>query len=561
MKEKLLHVFVVCLVALFAGSISANAEDAQLLSFGFYQEDNAGVLTKDYVAVVPELVSGKTTYEFGIAMPASIDRSSLVARFTVNSGNVVTVYGTSQTSGVTSNDFEDPVDYLVRNSNGTNNIRYTITVTEEKADSKVWTKMASLNPTAITGNSAVTGAYAGAVLKLNPKTGEPYVAFGVRGADNKLTVAKFVGSQWAKVGAASFTNIIAGSNYSMDIALDGTPYILYSDKGSANQKSPSVMKYNGSAWELVGTQGYETLSPAYMGIAALENTIVTAMQNSAVAGSYAKRAAITSIWNGTAWQTESPISGTYGAAATASNGKVAYALFVPASAPYAYTIIKAASATDKSVVLNAKLPEGAVSGYLYENSMAIAPDGTLYLLANDKPDGGVYKVRMSKVVDGALTTVGGDVPPIPYTSSGYDRHMIVRAAIAPDGTPYIAYNNYTGDKGIYYLYLDSETKQWVDPIKIADAEGGSASDVNIAFTSTGIGYITYTDANNVINLFRYDTKENNEALSVKSQMTDYPVKKELFDISGKRISKVGKGIVIQRMIGANGKVVTKKIVR
>ena len=141
-----------------------------------------------------------------------------------------------------------------------------ITVTINKADNMVWTEAGVLDATAVTGDETVTGVYAGAVLKLNPKTGEPYVAFGVRGADNKLTVAKFDGSQWAKVGAASFTNIIAGSNYSMDIALDGTPYILYSDKGSANQKSPSVMKYNGSAWEQVGTQGYETLSPAYMGI-------------------------------------------------------------------------------------------------------------------------------------------------------------------------------------------------------------------------------------------------------------------------------------------------------
>lgn len=480
------------------------AEAAKMLTFGFYQEDNAGVLSKDYVAEVPTTaVGGKI--DVAVSMPASVDKSALVARFTVNEGNTIAVGGVQQVSQETANDFSAPVDYVVTNSDKSKNVMITVTI--NKADNMVWTEAGVLDATAVTGDETVTGVYAGAVLKLNPKTGEPYVAFGVRGADNKLTVAKFDGSQWAKVGAASFTNIINGSNYSMDIALDGTPYILYSDKGSANQKSPSVMKYNGSAWEQVGTQGYETLSPAYMGIAALENTIVTAMQNSAVAGSYAKRAAITSIWNGTAWQTESPISGTYGTAATASNGKVAYALFVPASAPYAYTIIKAASATDKSVVLEAKLPEDAVSGYLYENSMAIAPDGTLYLLAADKPDGGVYKVRMSKVVDGALTTVGGDVPPIPYTSTGYDRHMIVRAAIAPDGTPYIAYNDYTGDKGIYYLYLDSETRQWVDPIKIADAEGDSAGDVNIAFTSTGIGYITYTDANNKIHLFKFAEAE------------------------------------------------------
>ena len=59
------------------------AEAAKMLTFGFYQEDNAGVLSKDYVAEVPTTaVGGKI--DVAVSMPASVDKSALVARFTVN---------------------------------------------------------------------------------------------------------------------------------------------------------------------------------------------------------------------------------------------------------------------------------------------------------------------------------------------------------------------------------------------------------------------------------------------------------------------------------------------
>ena len=160
MNTDLLKKAVVALVAMFAFAVSAVAQNAQLLSFGFYQADNAG-LSKDYVATVPTVSAGGTSYNIEIAMPASTDQTALVARFTVNDANTVTVDGVAQTSGVTKNDFTDPVDYMVR---GSNNVRYTITVVEESASSKVWTELAILDPTALTGDATVTGAYSGVVM-------------------------------------------------------------------------------------------------------------------------------------------------------------------------------------------------------------------------------------------------------------------------------------------------------------------------------------------------------------------------------------------------------------
>ena len=275
MKKHLLKKTLFAVMAMFAFAVTASAEDARLLTFGFYQANNPS-LSKDYLATIPAYTAGKTTYEFEVALPAGTNLTALVAQFTVNDGNTVTVDGVAQTSGVTANDFTDPVDYTVSNSNKSSNLRYTVTVVEESTVSKVWSEVSVLDAAAVTGNAAVTGAYAGTILKINPKDNLPYVAFGVRDADNKLTVAKFDGSAWAKLGAASFTNKVNGSHYGFDIALDGTLYVAYNDQEATNKGGISVMKFDGSAWNLVGNAGITATTAQYVGIAAVENGVIAA---------------------------------------------------------------------------------------------------------------------------------------------------------------------------------------------------------------------------------------------------------------------------------------------
>jgi hypothetical protein len=53
------------------------------------------------------------------------------------------------------------------------------------------------------------------------------------------------------------------------------------------------------------------------------------------------------------------------------------------------------------------------------------------------------------------------------------------------------------------IYLDNETKQWSDPHKLADI---ASSNLNIAFSSTGVGYISFTDDNNHAIVFKYTDK-------------------------------------------------------
>lgn len=537
MKQNYLTKIFVAIIAMLTMTTTAVAQNAQMLSFGFFQSDNAS-LSKDYVATVPAVVAGTTTYSFEVALPAGTNLTALVARFTVAEGNSVTVDGVAQTSGVTKNDFTDPVDYLVR---GANNVRYTVTVVEGAASSKVWTEVSVLDPITLTGIEGVTGAYSGAVMKINPKDNLPYVVFGVRGADNKLTVAKFDGAAWNAVGAPSFTPKVSGSHYNFDIALDGTPYVIFNDQEAVNKAGISVMKFDNSAWVNIGVAGITATTAQYVGIAALEKGVFAVQQNNK-AGDFAKRTIVASYWNGSSWATEAAFSGLYGYCAIASNGKEAYVMGAGASTPWGYSVLNTNGADAKAQIADNYVPGGgetaASTSTLTGCSLTIGPDGTLYMLAPDTGTG-VLKMRLSAYKDGAFTTVGGNIPPINYSAAGFARQMLVRAAIAKDGTPYIIYNDNNESNNIYMTYYDTE-KGWIGPSKIWDAPEATAGDLNFVFDADGVGYASFTDKANKIHLLKYAEVDPASVKSVKTAKTSG----RIFNMQGMQVDKAGKGIYI-----------------
>ena len=147
--------------------------EAKLLTFGFYAEDNSSILSDDYIATL-----SSTTAK--VTMPAFIDKSALVARFTTNDGNIVLVDGVTQVSGATANDFTAPVDYIV--SNGKQNVKYTITVA--KSSNMAWVRMPDFTATSV---------FSGSVLKINPVDQVPYLGFKLK-EEEKMALAGF---QWS----------------------------------------------------------------------------------------------------------------------------------------------------------------------------------------------------------------------------------------------------------------------------------------------------------------------------------------------------------------------------
>lgn len=556
-------------VALFAFTVSAVAEDARLLSFGFYKADNTG-LTADYVAEIPAFVAGTTSYEVNIAMPADVDKSALVARFTVNSGNSVSVDGVPQTSQFTENDFEDPIDYLVRNSSRTQNIRYTVTVVELKE--KGWSEVATLDPTALSGNEAFTGVFSGAVLVVNPKDNLPYVAYGARGVDNKMSVAKFEDGAWKQVGSALFSPIVNGSHYDFDIANDGTPYVAFGDKDIASTKadgktdtdySLSVMKFDGSAWNNVGAQGFFKSQATYVGMACLDNGLVASLVNNHASSAIPRRSMGIATWDGSAWTTGestllNPGQGVY-TCKMGDNGKIATLISINRGkvdgVNYGHNIFKYENGTWESLATNF-LETGATQTSIAQGAFGtkVASDGTIYAWTGDNAPGS-YQVRLKKynATTKAWETVGGNTLPLGFEGD-YDSHLLVDVAIDPEGTLFVIFTDFDDQKKLYLITLDQKTNQWTARQQLAT----NADDINIDFAADGTGYITYTDGSNKIHMFKYGY---DGTTGIKTVVNQGVVGETYYNLSGARVITPTKGVFIKRTIDNNGNVTTQKILK
>lgn len=464
------------------------AEAPLMTAFGFYAEDNAGVLSKDYVGTI----SGNAVT---VAMPASVNKTALVARFTTNEGNKVLVSGVTQVSKTTKNDFSSPVDYTVSNSDGTKNVLYTVTVS--KATNVSWSEAAVYSASEV---------YAGAVLKVNPTNNVPMIAFKERAdANAKMTVVQLSGSSLATMGSASFSSKVDGSNYAFDISPEGTPYVAYSDSASTLLAGAlSVMRYDGSAWVNVGEKSVLKAQSKYIGLAALSGSrLVVNQQNNSAKADFSRRVMVSSVYNGSAWTSTAATTNQIYTCVTAGDGTNAYTLYINRgkvdNVNYGMNVVKydgSAWSTLRSNYVRSGATQTSIAGY----GLTVAPDGTLYIWTGDDADKtGSYGVRLERYNASAntWTVVGGNILPLGFNLS---THTSVAVAVAPDGTPYVAYRNEKDNNYPYVMYLDPETNQWSTPVRLAEV---AASDVNIAFAKDGTGYLSFTDGDNHIHLMRY----------------------------------------------------------
>lgn len=462
-----------------------NLEGADIISFGFYKADNEGKIINDYV--ISELKDGESI----IALPAEVEKESLVARFELPQGATVTINGTPQVSGTTSNNFTVPLDYIV--SNGGANKKFTIVV--DKAPDAVWSRLATL-------------PYDNAVemsMAINPTTKLPGIAYKVdrsSSSDEKIAMVEFDGEQWIQLGEKDGFSEGRVANISMAYNSAGEPYVVYGDYMASTSQQASVMKYNG-AWSYVGDKGITPFVAYYNALTIYNDKPWFFSMNNTTGVD--KRALIITEYSTGSWITNQKIDGrpapggspmgtnSYYPSVKVANGSI-YLYVLNAGGTQSFSIYKYSNGS-WSTIAEQYLSPGATNSYITRADLEVDKNDNVYVKIVDNSTGS-YRMKVLKYSadSGEWSTVGDLIATNEYKKSA-------DLAISPLGTLYLAYHN--DSKQPVMIYLDKETKNWSRPIVIDE---GESSDLAFEFTNDGTGYASYISGDKSIVALKYDTQ-------------------------------------------------------
>jgi len=121
------------------------------------------------------------------------------------------------------------------------------------------------------------GGFSGQYTSLYIAGDTPYLAYNDGLNSYKATVKKYNGSAWETVGSAGFSD-----GQAIDLSLfvyNGEPYVAYAD--SYNGYKATVKKYNGSAWETVGSASFSDGQAGFTSLCVYNGTIYAAYRDNA----------------------------------------------------------------------------------------------------------------------------------------------------------------------------------------------------------------------------------------------------------------------------------------
>ena len=461
----------------------------RLLSFSVQAQNNESALYEDETATI-------TDDQVAIQFPSASDISSLVVSFTTNTGDIVRIgdaSGDILESGVSAVDFTAPVTLFLTNGDGRLNAVYVVTASRKS--------MIFSAPVKVHTDSAGSTA-----MRINPVSGVPYIAYAIRGdkanaaRTTLANVRKLDGGTWQSVGSADFGS---GANdyMAIDFNKDGVPYIAY-QSASKDPKDASVLKFNGSQWELVDDAGLHTSMDAatstYTSLAVVgSNEVVVAQMNGSRNSSFARYAFVVSTFNGTSWT--SAFDNANGSepgylCRAASNSDAACILYLTRNSPRKYGVSMYSNGAWSSL-RSAYIPEGAANVYASLNAfdLLMTADGTIYTLTADDAEnpGAAWKLKVDKYdpATSSWSVVGGGS--IAYEMGTRTSVEDSRICVAPDGTVSVFYAE-NKSTAIKVVSVDPETLQWSAPATVlAD---GFKDKLNVAFAPNGVCYVVYRDA-------------------------------------------------------------------
>lgn len=443
-------------------------DNVKMETFGFYEEDNQGIILQDYV------VKNISSNRFSVALPEDVDRSRLVARFTLSNQNIARVEGILQKSGETINDFSIPLDYIL--SYGNNNVKYTVQI--EKAPNFIW------KPILFTYNDSAVSM----ILKVNPITEAPHILFTQsrpNSADQKAALLTYEKDAWVFKGEVSDGRV--GSYYDMTFNSTGVPYVSFLDYTASIAQLNTVKKFSGGTnWELVGPKGVTTARASYNALTFVNDSKLMLFSTMDVAGVLARRELGISVFENNAWSTNNAIPGRpsslfgYFPTVRIKNGIVYLAVF-NASSPNSVSIYKFENNVWTNLVDQWR-DVNATAMNIRDFDMEVDPQGNVFVAFADNSNGAAYKYRVIKYT--AETQV---VSPVGSYITGASGNLFsFDLAISPLGTPYLLHRNASNFPTL--VSFDKDRKDWSNPYVF---EPEVADELNMEFTSNGEAFVTY----------------------------------------------------------------------
>ncbi len=314
--------------------------------------------------------------------------------------------------------------------------------------------------------------------------GTPYVAYIDAGNANKATVMKYVAGAWTAVGIPGFSS--ARINYpSLAFSPDGTPYLAYWDSNSNNGgKTATVMKFTNGAWNVVGNAFFSAGLASYVSLAfAPDGTPYLGYQDSASNGFKAT----VMKFNGSNWVAVGSPGLSAGQAydtslAISADGTpyIAYRDNTGSNANYGKaTVMKFANGSWSTVG-----SQFFTAGRSFANHLAIAPDGSPYLAYWDGDQDS--KAVVMKFTNGAWSTVGGASISLDYVDAP-------SLAFAPDGSPSLAFVD--GSKDGKATLMKFSNGSW-SVFSNAGFSPDAVDYTSLAYAPDGTAYVAYQDSNN-----------------------------------------------------------------
>ena len=285
--------------------------------------------------------------------------------------------------------------------------------------------------------------------------------------------------EWHTVGSAGFS--ADRSEYtSLSFASDGAPFVAYKDDGNGGKAT--VMKYDGSAWVTVGSAGFSAGAAMYTSLSfAPDGSPFVAYKDGANGGK-----ATVMKYNGSAWVTVGSAGFSAGAAMNTSLS------FAPDGSPFvAYedggnsskaTVMKYDAANSKWVVVGSAGFSADMASY---TSLSFAPDGAPYVAYQDESNSGKITVMKYDAATAKWVTVG---------SAGFSASYAncISLFFKPDGVPYVAYQDSGNSAKATVMKYDAANSKWI-AVGSAGFSASDAIDTSLSFAPDGTPFVAYLD--------------------------------------------------------------------